>query len=118
MQEHTPVGRGITLIGLREGREGGRSWLGRILGPALPARYRARVERPFTCPLGEWPARLRTIRAEAQGLGLDLEPAQAAEWWLDRHGHDGVIFTSATGRYGAERVVIVFRKAQLAQIRD
>lgn len=118
MQEHTPVGRGITLVPLREGREGGRSWLGRVLSPMLTARYRARVERPLTCPLREWPARLKAIRAEASGLGLDLEPAQAAEWWLDRHGHDGVFFTAAQARYGVERVVIVFRKGQLARIRD
>ncbi len=118
MQEHTPVGRGITLVPLREGREGGRPWWGRLLPGALPPRYRARVERPLVCELGAWAGRLRAIRAEARGLGLDLEPALAAEWWLDRSGHDGVILTAAKARYGAERVLIVFRRGQLAQIRD
>jgi hypothetical protein len=118
MQEHTPAGRGITLVPLREGREEGRPWWGRLLPGALPPRYRARVERPLSCELDAWDGRLRAIRAEARGLGLDLEPALAAEWWLDRQGHDGVIFTAAQARYGAERVVIVFRRGQLAQIRD
>lgn len=118
MQEHTPAGRGITLVPLREGREGGRPWWGLLLPGAMPARYRARVERPLVCELGAWAGRLRAIRAEARGLGLDLEPALAAEWWLDRNGHDGVVFTAARARYGAERVVIVFRRAQLARIRD
>ncbi|HMQ33629.1 MAG TPA: zinc ribbon domain-containing protein [Chloroflexaceae bacterium] len=118
MQEHTPAGRGITLVPLREGSEGGRPWWGRLLSGMAPARYRARVERPLLCELGAWAARLRAIGAEARGLGLDLEPALAAEWWLDRNGHDGVVFTGARARYGAERVVIVFRRGQLAQIRD
>lgn len=118
MQEHTPVGRGVTLLPLRDGREEGRPWWGRLLQGALPPRYRARLERPFVCALAAWPQQLRAIRAEARGLGLDLEPALAAEWWLDRNGHDGAILTGAQGRYGAERVVIVFRRSQLAQIKD
>lgn len=118
VQEHTPVGRGITLIPLREGREGGRPWWGRLLPGVLPARYRARVEHPFVCDLAAWHGRLRAIREEARGLGLDLEPALAAEWWLDRYGHDGVMFTAAQGRYNAERVLIVFRRGQLARIKD
>jgi hypothetical protein len=76
------------------------------------------VEQPFVCVLAEWPGRLGRIREEARALGLDLEPALAAEWWLDRHGYDGVIFTGAQRRYRAEQVLIVFRRAQLAQIRD
>jgi hypothetical protein len=118
MQEHTPAGRGITLVPLREGREAGRPWWGRLLPGVMPARYRARIERPLVCALADWAGRLRGIRDEARGLGLDLEPALAAEWWLDRNGHDGVIFTAAQARYGVERVAIVFRRAQLALIRD
>lgn len=117
MQEHTPVGRGITLVPLREGREGGRLWWQRLLPGSAP-RYRVRMERPFSCDLKQWPDQLAAIRAEARSLGLDLEPAQAAEWWLDRHGHDGVCFSGARARYGVERVVIVFRRAQLARIQD
>ncbi len=118
MQEHTPVGRGITLVPLREGREGGRPWWHRLLPGVIPQRFRVRLEQPFTCDLEEWPQRLETIRAEARSLGLDLDPAQAAEWWLDRYGYDGVVFTGARKRYAAARVVIVFRRSQLARIVD
>jgi hypothetical protein len=118
IQEHTPVGRGITLIPLRGGREGPLPWWGRLLPGVQPARYRARVLRPFSCTMDEWPAHLEAIGAEARALGLDLDPALAAEWWLDRHGHDGVIFSAARARYQAERVLIVFRRAQLTRIKD
>jgi hypothetical protein len=116
-QEHTPVGRGVTLVPLAEGDGEGRPWWRRLLG-GVPERYRVRLERPFSCALAEWPGWLGRMREEARGLGLDLEPAQAAEWWLDRHGHDGVIFTAARARYKVERVAIVFRYRQLARIRD
>lgn len=117
-QEHTPAGRGATLIALGERDAEGRPWWQRLLGGLRPARYRARVERPFECALDDWPGRLGRMREEARALGLDLEPALAAEWWLDRNGHDGVFFSGARERYGAEHVVIVFRRGQLAQIRD
>ncbi len=117
-QEHTPVGRGITLIPLREGREHGQPWWGRLLPGVLPARFRILLTRPFRCDLTAWDERLSAIRAEAHGLGLDLEPALAAEWWLDRQGYDGVCFSGAKERYDAEQVVIVFRRGQLARIRD
>jgi hypothetical protein len=116
-QEHTPAGRGVTLIPLAERDGEGRPWWRRLLGGA-PERYRVRLERPFSCALADWPGQLGRMREEARGLGLDLEPALAAEWWLDRHGHDGVIFTAARARYGVERVLIVFRFRQLARIRD
>lgn len=117
-QEHTPAGRGATLIPLAERDAAGRPWWQRLLGgPTLP-RYRARVERPLQCELADWPGVLGRMREEARALGLDLEPALAAEWWLDRHGHDGVIFRGARGRYRADVAVIVFRRGQLAQIRD
>lgn len=117
-QEHTPVGRGAMLIPLGERDAEGRPWWQRLVERAGPARYRVRVERPFRCEFREWPGRLRHIREEARSLGLDLEPALAAEWWLDRNGHDGVIFSGARSRYSADHVVIVFRRRQLAQIRD
>jgi hypothetical protein len=116
-QEHTPAGRGVTLLPLAEGDEGGRPWWRRLLG-GVPERYRVRAERPFTCALADWPGALGRMREEARGLGLDLEPAQAAEWWLDRRGHDCVVFTAARARYGVERAVIVFRYRQLARLKD
>lgn len=115
-QEHTPVGRGISLIPLPEG-ERAPSWWQRLTGGLGEVRYRVRLERPFVCALAEWEQRLPRVRDEARQLGLDLDPAQAAEWWLDRYGHDGVIFTAAAARYSAERVVIAFRRAQLVQVR-
>ncbi|GAB4440144.1 MAG: zinc ribbon domain-containing protein [Chloroflexi bacterium OHK40] len=116
-QEHTPAGRGISLVALGEADVAGRPWWRRLLG-TTPERYRVRLERPLSCPFDEWPGRLGRIREEARSLGLDLEPALAAEWWLDRHGHDGVIFSGARARFGAEQVVIVFRYRQLARIKD
>ena len=118
MQEHTPVGRGITLIPLHEGREHGQPWWSKLLAGAQPLRYRARILHPFVCGLAEWAGRLHTIREEARSLGLDLDPALAAEWWLDRQGYDGVIFTAAQERYAAERVLIVFQRGQLVKIKD
>lgn len=118
VQEHTPVGRGITLIPLREGRSGPRSWFGRLVATMQADRYRVRVMQPFTCTLAAWKGQIKKIRQEAQALGLDLDPALAAEWWLDRNGYDGVIFTAARARYDAEQVLIVFRRGQLAQIKD
>jgi hypothetical protein len=116
-QEHLPVGRGVSLVPLAEADAEGRPWWRRFLG-GTPQRYRVRMERPLVCPLAEWPGRLGRIREEARSLGLDLDPALAAEWWLDRHGYDGAIFTGARARYGAERVAIVFRYRQLARLRD
>jgi hypothetical protein len=118
VQEHTPVGRGITLTPLRAGREGPLPWWGRLLPGIPPIRYRARVLQPFSCSLAEWETRLELIGNEARALGLDLDPALAAEWWLDRNGHDGVIFSAAQARYQVERVLIVFRRAQLMRIKD
>ncbi|MFV9504080.1 MAG: zinc ribbon domain-containing protein [Oscillochloridaceae bacterium umkhey_bin13] len=118
VQEHTPVGRGITLVPLREAQAGGRPWWGRLLPGVMPTRYRAQVTRLFTCELKDWKKQLKAIRREAASLGLDLEPALAAEWWLDRQGYDGVRFTGARAKYEAEQVLIVFRRAQLAQIED
>ncbi|PDV98532.1 zinc ribbon domain-containing protein [Candidatus Chloroploca asiatica] len=118
VQEHTPVGRGITLIGLREGREGESPWWARLLPGITATRYRVRIMNPFRCEWRQWKAQLRTITREAASLGLNLEPALAAEWWLDRNGYDGVIFTQAQDRYQVNQVVIAFRRAQLAQIKD
>jgi hypothetical protein len=117
-QEHTPAGRGATLLPLAERDAEGRPWWQRLIGGLQPARYRVRVEHPLRCALDEWPGLLGRMREEARSLGLDLEPALAAEWWLDRGGYDGVIFSGAQARYGVEQAVIVFRRGQLAQIRD
>jgi len=112
-QEHTPVGRAITLVPTGEAafRPG---WWRRLAGG--PPRFRVRLERPLVCTLDEWERRLPRVRDEARQLGLDLDPAQAAEWWLDRYGHDGAIFTAAAARFGADTIVIAFRRSQLARV--
>jgi hypothetical protein len=117
-QEHTPAGRGIVLlpVGLIESQLRGLIPRG-VLGIGQGERYRARLERPYSCELGAWAAQLRRIRAEAAELGLALEAEPAAEWWLNRNGYDGVIFTKARARYNAERALVVFRRGQLARIR-
>lgn len=114
-QEHTPAGRGITLIPQDATQLERRGWLMRVLTPSA-YRYRVRVLNPFRCDFSAWSTeRLPQIRSEAQALGLDLEPATAAEWWLDRYGYDAVIFTEAQARYNAPEALIVFRRAQIAQ---
>jgi hypothetical protein len=115
-QEHTPAGRAITLIPLGEG-ERAPGWWQRLTGGLATPLYRVRLERPLICSLDEWEHRLPRVRDEARQLGLDLDAAQAAEWWLDRYGHDGVIFSAAQHRFGTERVVVAFRRAQLVRVR-
>lgn len=113
-QEHTPAGRGCTLLPLRDSAP--TPWWRRLLLDRPPERYRVRMERPLRCRLDAWPGLLGRMREEARALGLDLEPATAAEWWLDRNGHDGVIFSAAEARYSAEEALIIFGFGQLAQL--
>ncbi|NJN16371.1 MAG: zinc ribbon domain-containing protein [Oscillochloris sp.] len=114
-QEHTPAGRGITLLPLPKDITP-TPWWQRLLSGGLPNRYAVRIERPFICTVEEWERRMPRIRDEARSLGLDIEAALAAEWWLDQHGHDGVIFTAARERYEAEQVLIAFRRSQLVRV--
>jgi hypothetical protein len=53
--------------------------------------------------------------ATARGLGLDLETDLVVEWWLDRQGHDGVVIEDAQPLYEHRRVVIAFRRSQIAR---
>lgn len=56
------------------------------------------------------------MKREAAGLGLDIETDAVIEWWLDRYAYDGVIFHGAAQRYQFERVIVVFRRNQLAAV--
>jgi hypothetical protein len=116
-QEQTPAGRGIVLtpVGLLESQLRGLIPQG-LINFGAGDHYRARVERPYTCDLTAWGQHLKKIRAEARNLGMAMENEPAAEWWLDRNGYDGVIFTRAQARYHADRALIVFRRAQLVRI--
>ncbi|WP_298816115.1 zinc ribbon domain-containing protein [Chloroflexus sp.] len=113
VQQRTPAGRGLILIEVAETRQ--RTWLQRLLSPG-PSLYRARIERPFVVDFHSWQSQIQQIRQEAAGLGLDVETDAAIEWWLDRYGYDGAIFTGAQQRYQCDRVLIAFRRGQLVQI--
>jgi hypothetical protein len=113
-QEHTPAGRGITLIPQPAEQPERQGWLQLIFTPN-DHRYRLRVTNPFQCPFAAWQQQhLPHLRSEARQLGLDLEPATAAEWWLDRYGYDAVHFTAAETRFKTAEVIIVFRRNQIA----
>lgn len=116
-QEQTPAGRGITLtpVGMIESQL--RSIIPRgIINFSAGERYRVRLQHPYVCDLAAWIRQLTQIRAEARDLGMAMESEPAAEWWLDRNGYDGVIFTKAQSRYQTDRAVIVFRRAQLVHV--
>jgi hypothetical protein len=108
-QQRTPAGRGLPLA------EVGTRWFPlRLLGRASPV-YRLQAFHPLVCRWGEWRQMQSRMRAEARGLGLDLETDLVIEWWLDRQGHDCVIFEDAKPLYGHQRAVIAFRRSQLAR---
>jgi hypothetical protein len=116
-QAQTPAGRGIvfTPVGLIERQLRGIIPPG-VIDFGMGDRFRLRLERPYACELAAWNNQLRKIRAEAHDLGMPMEPEPAAEWWLDRNGYDGVIFTKAHARYSAERAVIAFRRSQIVRV--
>jgi hypothetical protein len=110
-QQRTPAGRGLPLA------EVSAPWLPlRLLGqPAPPAaQYRVQAFRPLIISWKDWRKLQTRIRAEARGLGLDLGTDLVVEWWLDRQGHDCVVFEDAKRQYGHQRVVVAFRRAQIA----
>src|SRR5262245_48028681 len=108
-QQRTPAGRGLPLA------EVGARWFPlRLLSRVAPA-YRLRVSHPLVCRWGEWRRMQSRIRDEARGLGLDLETDLVIEWWLDRQGHDCVIFEDARPLYGHQRTAIAFRRSQIAR---
>ncbi|MCS6889608.1 MAG: zinc ribbon domain-containing protein [Chloroflexus sp.] len=113
VQQRTPAGRGLVLVEVAETER--RNWLQRLF-VLTPSRYRARIERPFTVDWGQWKQQVKAIQREAASLGLDIETDAAVEWWLDRYGYDGVIFTGARQRYQCDQVIVAFRRGQLVQV--
>lgn len=109
-QQRTPAGRGLPLVG-----EGLGARLSRLFGRG-ETRYRVQLQRPLVCRWPEWPEWISQMRAAGRDLGLDFEADSVIEWWLDRQGHDGVIFESAQRLYGHDRAVIAFRRSQIARI--
>ncbi|WP_322512874.1 zinc ribbon domain-containing protein [Chloroflexus sp.] len=113
VQQRTPAGRGLVLVEVAETER--RNWLQRLF-VLTPSRYRARIERPFTIDWGQLKRQVKAIQREAASLGLDIETDAAVEWWLDRYGYDGVIFTGARQRYQCDQVIVAFRRGQLVQV--
>jgi hypothetical protein len=113
-QQRTPVGRGLPLT------EIGTPWFPlRLLGRGNSGPvYRVQAFHPFICRWSEWRQTQSRMRAEARGLGLDLETDLVIEWWLDRQGHDCVIFEDAKPLYGHQRAVVAFRRSQIARCID
>ncbi len=111
-QQRTPAGRGLELGAIRH-----RSLLPRLFG-WMGDRYRVQLFRPLVIAWDEWQRLQTRIETEARGVGLDLETDAMVEWWLDRQGHDGLVLDGVRQRYNYDRVVIAFRRAQIAQIRD
>ncbi len=105
-QQRTPAGRGLPLA------EVSAPWLPlRLLGQtAQPGAYRLQAFRPLVIKWNDWRKLQTRISAEARGLGLDLGTDLVVEWWLDRQGHDGVVFEDAKRKYGHPRVAIAFRR--------
>ena len=110
-QQRTPAGRGLPLA------EVSTPWFPlRLLGQPAPQQlYRVQAFRPLVIRWNEWRKLQTRIRAEARGLGLDLGTDLVVEWWLDRQGHDCVIFEDAKRHYGHARVAIAFRRSQIAR---
>jgi hypothetical protein len=110
-QQRTPAGRGLPLA-----EAGALQRTLHLLGRA-GSLYRVQVFHPLVCRWAEWRKLLHRMQADARGLGLDLETDLVMEWWLDRQGHDCVVFEDARARYGHQRVVIAFRRGQIAECR-
>lgn len=111
VQQHTLVGRGIPLVEIPGG------WLGaRVAGVMQQQLYRVQIRRPFICALADWHEQRPKIVKDAYEHGLDVIAELAVEWWLDRHGHDGVVFRGNLARDGFSRQVIAFRRAQIVAI--
>jgi hypothetical protein len=107
-QQRTPAGRGLPLA------EVGAlwrtlHWLGQ--GDSL---YRVQAFHPLVCRWASWGKLRDRMQTDARGLGLDLGTDLVMEWWLDREGHDCVVLEEAGSHYGHQRVVIAFRRSQIA----
>lgn len=110
-QQRTPVGRGIPLFEVS-----GPTALLRLAG-LYPQVYRAQIRNPLICKAGGWPALQKRIRADAQGLGLDMDTDAVIEWWLDRQGYDGAVLERGAHPQSYERrMVVAFRRSQIAEV--
>ena len=58
------------------------------------------------------------MQADAQELGLDMDTDSVVERWLDRRGHDGVVFEPSKEQGENRQVVIAFRRTQVTAIHN
>ena len=109
-QQRTPAGRGIPLFELTTADA-----LLRLAG-RLDRVYRVQLRAPLVCQPGVWERLQPRIQSDARSLGLDMLSDAVVEWWLDRQGHDGVVFEQGAHPNGRGRMVVAFRRAQIAEI--
>jgi hypothetical protein len=108
-QQRTPAGRGLPLA------EVGTSWFPlRLIKRSAPI-YRVQAFHPLACRWDAWQKLQAQITSEARGLGLDLDTDLVVEWWLDRQGHDSLILDDVKSLYSYQRVLIAFRRSQIAR---
>jgi hypothetical protein len=108
-QQRTPAGRGLPLVAARS------AWSPVRLLRGTPPLYRVQAFAPLMCRWPDWPQLQQRMQADARELGLDLETDAVVEWWLDRQGHDCVVFEGAGRLYNRQRAVIAFRRSQIAR---
>jgi hypothetical protein len=111
-QQRTPAGRGITL------REIAGGWFGVQLAKLFYGIYRVQLFQPLVCTQQQWEELRPRMQADARELGLDMDTDAVIEWWVDRQGHDGVVFEPNKERGANRQTVIAFRRAQIAEIRN
>ncbi len=110
VQQRTPAGRGLLL-----GAIASSGLIKRWFGPRKP-RAVIRTLQPYRTNWRAWGKLQQGIRDEAGALGLDMESDAMIEWWLDKRGHDCAIFEGVAGHYEYDRIVIPFRRSQVAWI--
>jgi hypothetical protein len=110
-QQRTPLGRGLRLLELPA-----RAGVTAQLGALFETRYRVRILNPLRCDALALEAARGRAQEEASGLGLDMESDAVTEWWLERHGYDGAVLAPGAHAHGDARMVIAFRRAQVARI--
>lgn len=109
-QQRTLVGRGIPLFEVPD-----NAVLRFLTGQNAPL-HRVQLLNPLVCVAGDWEPLAERIQRNARDLGLDLETDAVIEWWLDRQGYDGALFERGAHPHGGGRMVVAFRRTQIAQI--
>lgn len=107
-QTRTEAGRGLVLLA---SARYGSGFFSRALSSSLS--YRVLAHNPLIVPPGQWYQFSQRMRNDAKALGLDFGTEFDAEWWLDKHGHDAVVFEPSGRNDQRARRVVVFRRSQV-----